>query len=97
MAFSFYLLFILLGISDPAIGISGTWMFLCKRYLLSIKTRPIIGKIIVILFVFVSIDGIIYATDGLAHYIHLLGIGLGGWSKLNSKYLSILINNKTLC
>jgi len=73
----FYLPFILLGISGPAIGISGTWMFLCTRYLLSIKTRPIIGKIIVMLFVIVSIDGIIKATDGVAHYMHLLGIGLG--------------------
>jgi hypothetical protein len=67
------------------------------RYLFSIKTRPKIGKIIVILNVIVSIDGIINATDGVAHYIHLLGIGLRGWSKLNSKYLSILENKKTLC
>lgn len=83
----FYLPIILLGISCPAIGISGTWMFLCSRYLLSIKSRPMIGKIIIILLVVVSVDGIINASDGVAHYMHLLGIGFGIYKFLKDSKL----------
>jgi len=70
-----YLPISILGLTDPAVGISGTCMFLTSRSLLSIKNKKI--GIVLVSLIALSEMLPLFDADGTAHGVHLLGLLLG--------------------
>lgn len=84
-----YLPITILGITQPAIGISGTWFFLSSRYFLTWKRNPTIGKTIFWILLTAEIFGLTLPSDGVAHFMHILGSVLGYLSLDKSKVFRI--------
>ena len=76
--YSIYLPVEFLGLSQTAIGLSGTGYFLLSRYFFSWKERSQLGVFIIgilaLLELGASING---STDKTAHLVHIIGICLG--------------------
>lgn len=72
----FYLPAEIAGISEIAIGMSGTCYFLVSRYFFTWKEKPWIGICIVFLIAGTEIEGMLSATssDDSAHMVHIIGI-----------------------
>jgi hypothetical protein len=73
-----YLPVSILGITEPAIGISGTCYFLMSRYFFSWQKKPLVGKGIILFLALIELVNVgNTAEDKTAHVIHLLGVILG--------------------
>jgi hypothetical protein len=70
------------GVSEIAIGISGTGYFLLSRYLFSWKEKSHIGIGIALLLALIEFNGLFSksVTEDSAHWVHLLGIAFGYFS-----------------
>lgn len=66
-----------LGLTQVAIGISGTCYFLISRYLLSLKEKSSLGMLGIALLACIEISGFFGSPDGAAHGVHLIGMALG--------------------
>lgn len=84
-----YLPISIMGITQPAIGISGTWFFLSSRYFLTWSKNPVIGKTIFWVLLTAEIYGLTLPSDGVAHIMHILGSVLGYLSLDKSKVFRI--------
>ena len=66
------------GISQTALGISGTCYFLLSRYFFSWKERSLLGVFIIGTIALLELGaGINPDSSNSAHWVHLLGIALG--------------------
>jgi hypothetical protein len=73
-----YLPFELLGLSQTALGLSGTCYFLLSRYFFSWKERSRLGVFIICILALLELGASVNTSvDNTAHFVHLLGIGLG--------------------
>lgn len=76
-----YLPISLLGITEHAIGISGTCYFLMARFFFSKQNHPIIRAVLLAIFGFLLLGEFINMTnpvgDGVAHGVHFAGVVLG--------------------
>jgi hypothetical protein len=82
-----YLPFEILGLSQTALGLSGTCYFLLSRYFFSWKERSRLGVFIITILALLELGAAInIPTDKTAHFVHVLGIALG--------YLSIRYAHK---
>ena len=66
-----------LGLTQVAIGISGTCYFLISRCLLGLKERRALGVLGIGLLAFIEIGGFFGSPSGAAHGVHLIGMALG--------------------
>ena len=80
-----YLPITILGITQPAIGISGTWFFLSSRWFLSWNKNPTIGKTIFWILLAAESYSLLLPSDGVAHIMHIFGSILGYISLDRSK------------
>jgi hypothetical protein len=66
----------LAGISEIAIGMSGTCYFLVSRYFLTWKEKPWMGICIVFLIVMTELNEMLSksSTDNSAHMVHIIGV-----------------------
>lgn len=85
-----YLPIPLIGLTPPAIGISGTCMFLMTRYFLTWKRAKGIGVFLLILTLGLEASDI-FTNDGIAHGVHLLG-GVMGYLSLKSEVITKFID-----
>lgn len=75
------------GISQTALGLSGTCYFLLSRYFFSWKERSLLGVFIIGILALLELGASINMRDeGTAHSVHIIGIVLG--------YLSIRYQHK---
>lgn len=81
-----YLPVSILGITPPAVGISGTCYFLLARYFFSWKKHRKIGYGIIIFLVFCEVITLGDLSDRVAHGVHILGAVLG-YISLKTKYI----------
>jgi hypothetical protein len=84
-----YLPISILGLTLPAIGISGLCYYLMVRALLTWNTRFNIGRIIFWILAISEVYGLMVLKDDVAHGVHLIGIGLGVYSLKNTKMLKL--------
>ena len=77
------------GITQPAVGLSGTWFFLATRFFLTWEKRKNLGQILAALLAIMSLHGLATGGDGVAHLMHLLGSTLGFLSLNREKLSSI--------
>lgn len=84
-----YLPISIMGITQPAVGLSGTWFFLASRFFFSWKSKALLGKGIIIFLALAELNSLFLPSDGVAHVMHLLGIGLGFLSLHKDKVFSI--------
>jgi hypothetical protein len=89
-----YLPVSLLGISAPAVGLSGTCMFLIARHFLTWERFKILGILIISFVVLVEV-GSIFEDDGVAHWVHTIG-AVFGFISLKSKKISDLFSQGPL-
>lgn len=66
-----------LGLTEVAIGISGTCYFLISRYLLSLENKARLGMLGIVLLASIETWGLSGSPDGAAHGVHLIGMFLG--------------------
>ena len=72
-----YLPLEVLGLSQIAIGISGTCYFLISRFFFSWREKAWLGASVAVVLALVEFNGFFSAPDDAAHGVHLLGILLG--------------------
>ena len=85
-----YLPVSILGITPPAVGISGTCYFLLARYLFSWEKNKKLGQGIMIFLVFCEIVTLGDLEDKIAHGVHILGAILG-YLSLKTKNMQMLL------
>ncbi len=78
-----YLPIALLGIYQPAIGLSGTVYFLLTRWLLSWEKQRF--GLIILGFIIIGEASQLFQPDNIAHGVHLIGVSLG-YVSLNEKH-----------
>jgi hypothetical protein len=80
----------LLGVSQTALGLSGTCYFLLSRYFFSWKERSLLGAFIIGTIALLELGaGINPGSSNSAHWVHLLGIALG-WTSIKYRHKKIL-------
>jgi membrane associated rhomboid family serine protease len=92
---SIYLPFVLLGLAQPVVGISGMVYFLASRFIITNKNRKALRWIGYILYGFAILGEIsqLGKDDGVAHLFHLLGAALGAITVLPvNKYIPNKLN-----
>jgi hypothetical protein len=73
-----YLPFELLGLSQTALGLSGTCYFLLSRYFFSWRERSRLGMLIISVLALLELGASVNTSiDKTAHFVHVLGIVLG--------------------
>jgi hypothetical protein len=88
--FLLYLPTELLGISQTALGLSGTCYFLLSRYFFSWRERSLLGVFIIGTIALLELGaGINPGSSNSAHWVHLLGIALG-WTSIKYRHKKIL-------
>jgi len=81
-----YLPISILGVTLPAVGISGTCYFLLARYFFSWEKHKKIGYGIILFLVFCEVITITDISDKVAHGVHIMGAVLG-YISLKTKYI----------
>lgn len=84
-----------MGIAFPAIGISGTCMFLIARYFLTWERFKILGILLITGLVLAEASSI-FEDDGVSHAVHILGAIFGYLSIKSKKISNILSQDSTL-
>jgi hypothetical protein len=81
-----YLPFVLLGFSDPVIGLSGLGYFLMSRFVLSNQS---FRKLVIAFFVLIIIGelSLLGSSDDIAHGFHLFSAGCGVLTVTQTKIL----------